>query len=278
MKILVLGNCQARPLSYLLCNGSGLTSLEPIILHLAKDADISRHAALCAEAEIIVAQATSDNFEPAHLASRRLKEQHGSKVIIWPNIFWAGQTPFLRYVSHKTFGRIDGPLDAYHDLRILQDWYRSRLDLDTPLREISVQDVQTRSLQDLKIKETACDVVVSDLIEAYGTSQRLFFTFNHPTAWLLSKMAERISGRIGLSGCVAVKEDWEPLGRITPPNVVRDLHQQDATFVGVRTGGALNSEVITYDSEALIRYFFEAYDQKTYLLRDLMSIRYTPNF
>lgn len=127
MKILITGNCQARPMSELLCDGVNNFALEPIILHLAKVEDANSHEALLSDADVIIAQATSDSFQPAHLSSRFLKEQFGPRVLVWPNVFYSGQTPYLRYITHTKAGRITGPLDVYHDLRILNEWYISRM-------------------------------------------------------------------------------------------------------------------------------------------------------
>lgn len=69
IRLLVIGNCQARPVSRILGQTGRFDCLEPIILHLAADDMRAEHEPRIASADLILAQATVDTFPVAHLRS-----------------------------------------------------------------------------------------------------------------------------------------------------------------------------------------------------------------
>ena len=223
MKLVVIGNCQARPLAARLAVARGVSRADPIILHLARDEDEAVHTEAISSANIILAQATANDFRPRHLASGTLRAVYANRVLVWPNVFYAGQQPFLRYVTHSEAGRIKGPFDVYHDLRLLAAW-RARQGLGlAPEQEAETQlaaEVSRDSLKTLRARETGCDVQIADMIEEHMAERRCFFTFNHPSGWLLDKLAERLGDHIGLTPLPPPPKEWEPLGRIAPPGMM----------------------------------------------------------
>jgi hypothetical protein len=278
MNILVIGNCQARPLSSLLCDGKANVALEPIILHLTKEADQDTHETLLQKADLVVSQATSQSFLPNHLSSDYIKERFRDRSIIWPNIFYAGQTPYLRYVTHRTMGRLIGPLDVYHDLRILRDWYEKRLGIALPQSDIRPAEVVDRSIEDLRAKEVACDVIISDLIEAEQTKRRLFFTFNHPTHWLLARLAERVSdiAEIALPSMSSMHQEF--LGRIVPPSIFADLGDEGVEFIGIDRTPSGNVIRRNFNRSEINSASLNSLDSQRELLADLVQLRFTPNY
>ena len=97
-------------------------TLEPIILHLAKAEEQDPHLAQIETADVIFAQFAVDEFQPAHLSSSSLKQRYRDKVVIWPNIFYMGQQPYLRYFTKPGVGRLMGPMEALHDIRLYHSW------------------------------------------------------------------------------------------------------------------------------------------------------------
>lgn len=281
MKIVVVGNCQARPLTQVFQRGSAAETLTPIILHLSKASDEQEHTLLFNEADVILCQFTAPTFEPNHLAMRNLKSLYPSKVIVWPNIFYSGQQPRLRYMTHTQKGRIIGPLDAYHDLQLVSQWYLDRLGFNPFTGQPSDAEIQELSISQLKERETDCDVVVSDIIEENVNNRRLFFTFNHPTFWLLEMLSRRVSEQIGLQVSLNKGSDWEPLGQIVPPSNLVDIDAADAVFSGFQTNAsdAKNTrQKKTFSSVELREETFICYDTQRELLEDNQNIRLTPQF
>lgn len=279
MRILVLGNCQARPLSTLLTAcGIDLEEIEPIILHLAHNEDRAAHEAALEGADLILAQATDPTFAVAHLTSAEIRAHYPFKTIVWPNIFYAGQQPWLRYVTHPELGRIQGPLDAYHDLRLLSGWYLKRHGT-APIPQVDPADVARRSLVTLKNREVVCDVIVSDIIVANERNRRLFFTFNHPTQWLLAQVALRIATLRGLPFDAALAAEREPLSAVIVPSIdTVPVTAMRGPSVTLAEGGTVTLERPNrfYDCEELEALTYACYDHQAELLAEFPRLRLTP--
>lgn len=284
MKLLVIGNCQARPLSDILTACSALTPLPPIILHLANESDADEDRARMDEADIVLTQLTAPSFDPVHLRTEVIKDTYPDKTRVWPNIFYAGQQPWLRYVTHPDRGRVVSALDVYHDLRLLEAWYLDRTG-QNPLPPMpDLEAIHQRSLAALADRELSCDVRVCDLIDTHRHDRRLFFTFNHPTRWLLEAVAMRLAEVIGFE-FAPVENDRrrEPLGRIMPPSLLSDLLKEEALFQGIQRDENLAvlpgpDGLIQHDSAGLRAASFTLYDAQRDLLKDVSQLRFTPKF
>lgn len=265
MRILVTGNCQARPLGDIIKSTTGFQIEDPIILHLSKEEDREEHQGRIASADIILAQNTSENFSPAHLRSSRIKAEHENKTIIWPNLFYVGQQPTIRYLTAIGAGRIFGPLEAYHSIDILYAWANDRgvaqvIDLVTAE---DVINLPKQSFDEFVDREKKCDIQVSDLIAENLNDRPLFFVFNHPTEWLLTRMAERIvKCAFGLSQRYHELAFGEPLNRVVVPSI---WAPSLAPYRGVEVD-LLDSQQIKigsarhYDHDALTARFYQVYD------------------
>ncbi|MEM7491952.1 MAG: WcbI family polysaccharide biosynthesis putative acetyltransferase [Pseudomonadota bacterium] len=283
-KVLVIGNCQARPVASILEKlALDVELLDPIILHLSKADDAPEQEALINTADIVFAQYTADIFQPAHLRSSFLKQENPGKVLIWPNIFYAGQQPSLRYITHASGGRIAGPLDTYHDLRILEKWYNAN-DLDLPFQKTSDDQIHQHSLAELRAREeAACDVGISDLIEDKFRQERLFFTFNHPSLALLSVVTSRLIDACGLQPSTEELVMKEPLARIIPPSLWEDDDLEAQTFRGPRIDFetpnlALPGPPTDYSYQDMLSLFYRSYEQQKDKLLDTDNLRVTPNY
>lgn len=281
MKALVIGNCQARPLTQLIAQSAYAEMLEPIVLHLAKDADHDAHVARMGEADVIFAQQTADNFARPWLRSKNVRADHPA-VFVWPNIFWSGQQPFLRYMTHMTGGRMLGPLEALHDLRIYHDWLVKEgaiADQSTAFDSVYVDRVRERSLAELQRREASCDVTITDVLGAHVDDRRLFFTFNHPTAFVLAEVAKRLLKVAGYYEAQVDEPANEPLGRYVvpslwpekPDNLQGDGYALEAGGQVTRKPGA----PVRYDEDSLVTAFHEVYAHNP-MFRDLSGIRFTP--
>lgn len=196
MKIIVTGNCQAGPLSTILSLIPGAVVDDPIILHLAKKEDEAEHRSRLDAADVIIAQLTWDGFEPAHLRSKALRQRQDKTVLVWPNVFYAGQQPFLRYITVPGKGKLAGPLEFYHDIRVFDAWLKDRGGQISYSGYAGAAPTSARaSLDALAERKAQCDAGVADLIS--GEKRPLFFTFNHPTTFLLCRLAERLGAALG---------------------------------------------------------------------------------
>ncbi len=284
IRLLVIGNCQARPVSQILGQTGFFDCLEPIILHLAGNDMRAEHENRIGSADLILAQLTADSFPIAHLQSTRLRARLGNKVIVWPNMFYSGQQPFARYITLAGGERLLGPLEATHDLRFFWDWWqdrhgpdiRPRLPVGTLMQEIS--EVSLRMLQN---REANCDVSISDVILTHCQIRRLFFTFNHPTRFLTSALCDRVRSPIGLLALHANQpQDSEPLDRYMIPSSGFPLASQDQYLGNPFLLNAPERITITnvrqpYSLAELRAGFLQCYDHVASRL-DLASMRFTP--
>lgn len=286
MRIQVIANCQARPVSMILPDlVPDIEPLDPVIVHLAKPDEEAAHMAQFEQADIIFAQLTQDQFQPAHLATKHLKAHFGDKVVVWPNIFYMGQQPYLRYFTHPRLGRLMGPLEALHDIRLYKSWKTTgRVDPDV-LEHWDpdfVAAARAASLGELQAKEAACDVTISDFLTTHEDSARLFYTFNHPSKFVLSEIMPRLLAATGTAATGSVAPDMpEPLDRFQVPSVWSApdaLFQGDAFYVDA--DGAVQrppGPPQSYTREALCDAFQSAYDAND-IYRSFDGVRLTPNF
>lgn len=278
MKVLVIGNCQARPLTAIMASCSLFQMLSPIILHLSSDAERDVHESAITQADLIVAQRTSDDFNPNHLRSASIREKFRTKVIIWPNVFFLGQTPKLRYLNHKQHGRIFGPLDAYHDLHILNDWYYNRTGDEFKFCNKSDDEIAALSLMELREKEKECDIIISDIIEKNYKTEPLFFTFNHPMYSMLAEVVHRIFQLINLEFQVINDPTTEPLGKIRPPNIFSDMGQISTIFQGVDTARTYPQQTKLFTASELRENFWSHYDKIRDQIIDYNNLTVTPRY
>lgn len=285
MQIQVIANCQARPVSAQIGRvAPDIRILEPIILHLSKAEQKAEQLAQIAQADVIFAQLTQDGFQPAHLASADLKERFGDKVLIWPNIFYTGQQPYLRYFTHPKLGRLMGPLEALHDIRLYRSWKHSGrvdpnvLDHSDPA---FIASTHALSIAELEKKEARCHVTISDFLAANADNQRLFFTFNHPSQLVLAEMARRLLHSVGLD--TDPQDDRslpEPLARYQVPSVWsanEAVFQGDACTVDAdNTVLRLGRAPRRYTREELCSSFQEIYDAND-IYQTFNGVRLTPS-
>jgi hypothetical protein len=281
MKILVIGNCQARPIAALIGELTGAEMLSPIVSHLARSADEAEQEEAIKTADVVLAQQTADTFFYPWLRSANLRAL-AKPVVVWPNVFWTGQQPFLRYLTHRTYGRLFGPLEALHDLRLYCSWLTKRGirgDVNGILNDQFVSDVRAQSLQELQARELTCDVIISNFLAERVDHERLFFTFNHPTALVLEEVVSRIMKTLSLSHSPFNGQRKEPLGRYVVPSLWPDMPD---TFQGdgfeLFSNGRVERVVgppVSYSVAELEAAFDVIYDHCPAFC-DLKNLRLTP--
>lgn len=283
MKLLVTGNCQARPLLSLMCGTGLFKSLDPIILHLADPDHVRKYEESLQEADLIVAQKTDPTFPVEVLRSEKIKELHGKKTVIWPNIFFSGQQPYLRYFTHRTLGRLLGPLETMHDLRIYLDWstLRSVRNDFIDLSETEyLKQIVDRSMRALRERERGCDILISDEISG-NLQRRLFFTFNHPSMFLLRLVAQRALSQLIPDAPEVPPLSSEPLASFIVPSTW-DQQRQLCVYRGHEIEVSHGPQVKLngwrqYDAAELRDAFFQCYDHLARTI-DLSELRVTPSY
>ena len=156
------------------------------------------------------------------IAELKMETGFPGRVVVWPNIFYAGQQPFLRYFTRPGAGRMLGPFEAMHDLRLYRSWLRTgRVDPGAVLQADA--DLVTRtaagSRSALTERDALADVAVADLIADDPRAEPQFFTFNHPRRALMADVARRLLRKAGLDAARPPPARPEPLGRYRVPGI-----------------------------------------------------------
>jgi hypothetical protein len=285
MNLSITGNCQARPLSQLFKQVGTIKKVNTFILHLSDEGSINEDKRILDQSDLIIAQKTNKNFKPDHLNSHWLKKNYKDKVLIWPNIFFMGQQPFIRYITSSS-GRLKGPLDDYHDIRILLDWLKAKEIINKSINFMPtyVEDSCQLGLDSLKVKENGCDVIISDLVKKYYHKELLFYSFNHPSSFLLMRLFDRLllKARGVFEDKVELKlqdisfKKEEPLATYIMPSNWPD-HFANNSFRGLNLSTLSNKKFINYSLDELKHAFFKFYDMNLLDKVDLKTIRFTPS-
>ncbi|WP_183098443.1 WcbI family polysaccharide biosynthesis putative acetyltransferase [Nocardioides pelophilus] len=231
VRIGMLGNCQAGPLSQILQATLPDVVVERVVtVHLAKDEDRAEAHETFRDCDLILAQRVADNYPCTFVRNNELKGAFGSKVIVWPNLYYRGYNPELVYVKDAvTGGPLPSPLGNFHSRTVHDAWVEGVPATEAAERHSSIDfnreryaRVPDESLKELREREADCDVVISDWVAEHRWDRQIFFTFNHPTRAALAELVRRVidsSGLLhdGLTHEVSVSGPPEPLGRYRLP-------------------------------------------------------------
>lgn len=205
IKVVVVGNCQARPLS------SILEKLNPeirvtgvAIVHLLKTEQYEEYKDIFSEADLIISQLVFDTYPCEFVRTNFLKTTYGDKVISIVNLFFKGYTPDWFYIRIPGAGPLRGPMGDYHNQTIFESW-KNNLTTSEAAERLRSKKYNLKylseiegSLQNLRDREELVDVPITDLIGELYQVKRLFFTFNHPSIELLGEYVKRILVRSGI--------------------------------------------------------------------------------
>lgn len=252
-KVVVVGNCQARPIANMLAKmNKDLEVVKIAIVHLLSDKNKDEYIPFFEEADIIICQLVADNYPCEFVTTSFLTERYSEKIVKIVNLFSYRDTPYLRNLP-KELRSQSAPLGDYHFPIVFDVWRKGGVigDAVKLLKEsVESSNSHTNKIGDLKDKENMADVLISDYIE--NSCDRVFHTFNHPVNTLLKEYCQRIVRYLGLE----VDSDYsifdvEFLGQIVP-------------FEG---GGSeslskitVNNRAIYFSTEELVTKFFNFYE------------------
>lgn len=289
IKIVVVGNCQARPIAELLQKLSCNVEVTKIaIVHLLKSEQEHEYKTFFEDSDHIIAQSVADNYPCEFVRTSRLKDQYGKKVTTIVNLFYSGYTPDWLYIRLPGKGTLKGPMGDYHNQTITESWLAKKtideatsLVLDKEYNKEKFSDLSISSLDDLRKREDSVDIGISDYIDENMLSKRLFFTFNHPCMSLLLEYVIRILSFLSLDIVNELTTPKEPLDQFIPAiNAGLDFKfQSDSLYKGVDVISIHGDEVSIgrsrlYDLKQLTTLFYKVYSFN----RDVVMNRFkSPN-
>ncbi|MBU1417905.1 MAG: hypothetical protein KKI15_05430 [Proteobacteria bacterium] len=282
VKVVVVGNCQARPLAKILTALNADIEVTAIaIVHLLKSEQADEYLPFFKEADFIIAQLVADNYPCDFVRTPVLKEAYGDKLISIVNLYYSGYNPELIYIRNGPAGTLKSPLGEYHNKTFLDTWKEGRgveealeRHFDIAYNEKHYSSLISDSLEELKRREKLVDIAVTDLIEGSFGQERLFFTFNHPCMSLLVHMAQRILTKVELNidAPESVLQLKEPLDKIVVPvnpfatKILAVQFEDSRTFKGVeciveQDGSVIVSRDRNYIPSEIVEKYFEIYNK-----------------
>jgi hypothetical protein len=291
IKIAVVGNCQARPISKIittLCSKIEITTVG--IVHLLKNEEKAIYDQAFRTSDFIFAQRVANNYPCTFVRTEALKDEYGNKVIVWPNIYYRGYNPELIYLRISNLNPFRGPMGDYHIRSFLDGWKNGLSIEDTISLHNNIDynrenygNIPEASLTELREREEDCDIKISKYIEERIWKHRLFFTFNHPTIELLLQAGNALINYAGIhSERVNYTDNWEPLGQFQLPlnPWVENEYGLDFDEVnvwkGIKVIGIDRYHVTTgkthqFHDKEIVDIFFQIYSANKDMLHDFLS-------
>ena len=205
MKLAVLGNCQAQILEGLFTAGSpgfAVQCLPPNYTLTEAMADST--LALLDTCDLVLAQRVAADFHLPGLRPAAMRDRLGPRVLTWPNIYFDGYFPGVRYLYLEGWHKVGSPLGEYH-LQVVMDCFRrgetaaaATAALCGPLALGAEADPFEASFAALQAREQGLDVRISDFLRAQVLAQPCCFTPNHPRRFVLVEMCRRLAAAAGL--------------------------------------------------------------------------------
>ncbi|SDX63562.1 WcbI family polysaccharide biosynthesis putative acetyltransferase [Marinobacter mobilis] len=225
IKVVVVGNCQARPLAKIIESLNRSVEVTAIaIVHLLKSEQFDEYRSHFEAADLIVSQLVMDSYPCEFVRTSFLNSLYGEKVLSIVNLYFTGYTPDWFYIRIPERGPLRGPMGDYHNRTVLGAWQEG-ISVEEAARRLEDPEFNRRylpeiqaSFNQLRERESKVDVKVSDLIEKNFKKSRMFFTFNHPNMFLIRKYAERIlkQAKIGRKSTWFRPKDRELLNQFVP--------------------------------------------------------------
>ena len=203
MKICIPGNCQAQHMEMMLHLANPdleIIRLEPVFLMKQEGRDATY--AKFRQADAILTQRISHEYNLDWVTSATLRQEFGDKVIVWPNIYFDGYFPGVQYVYLANWGKLASPLNEYHFEQI-RAAHAAGKSVDQAVEAFAGEelfnttpDPISGSLDQLRAREAEVDIPISDVIAGSLAENRQFYTPNHPVNHLLGVMLQRLTARL----------------------------------------------------------------------------------
>jgi len=202
LKVGFLGNCQAQSMQSWASASTDVSVAWLPPVWLIKEQETAKILDDISACDFLFTQRLSDDFAIPELQTANLKASFPGKVISWPNMYFDGYFPGLKY-KYNNEGKIVGPLDDYH-IDIIEKSYISGSPPELCVKILDSKDIFdwhpdpiSSSLKSLSDREGGLDVIVSDYLFEHLHRQRLFYSMNHPVNELLLEMIHRLFGFVG---------------------------------------------------------------------------------
>ena len=212
-KILLLGNCQVRPLSQLMqamLGDAEITAVELLPDALKRlgdrEAEISRRIA---ESDLIFFHLHGEGLD----AFRKSFPQENGKVRFMPRIAYSGFHPDIDYVEDSQGNRVFGPMGGYHSSIAFWGWKNAlsvsaTLDLfrEEVYESLGYFEYVSASRELLVSEGEQTCVPLAKLMEKWSQRGCWMYSMNHPKLLCLADVARAVLEREGFETLPGVEE------------------------------------------------------------------------
>ena len=177
-------------------------------VHLIKPEEVLKLQDELQSCGLLLAQRITEDFRGGiGLGTNTLNDlcPPASSVLTWPNVYWTGYNPELFYLKnkHNRASFTDG-FDYHH--RAIFAGYLEGKSVNEVIQDLLSDDrfaadvnSAESSLKDLREKELELDLkAVPCILENYR-DRRLFWTFNHPSQFVILDLARQVLHALGLT-------------------------------------------------------------------------------
>lgn len=192
----VLGNCQAESLRTVMDAPDRRFVRVPAVHEMTPE-DAERLHEVVGAAHTVVSQPVRDDYHDLPLGTRQVAASTSGRVLTVTPVRFGGLHPFQAAV------RVPGveenpPIVAYHDVRTLAA--AAGFPVASALQPDAVRGIGRASVEELRRREAATDVPVSDLFDSVTADHAR--TVNHPGNAIWLPLGARILETLGAPGGV----------------------------------------------------------------------------
>jgi len=232
MKIGFFGNCQAAAIGRILqehLQEDDLIIFKPI--HTMNEAERIDFLKRVGSLDVLIHQPISDVYKPISTAKILEEINSDTQSILFPVLYFSPYFMDMTYIKDKDGGTVRDFISDYHSRIIISavchglgyEHVEKAFFSDNFFPKDLVINNLKSSIEEIKKRESSCDVEVSDLYLNYDKAN-LFFTFNHPTGHILFPVIDRILTNIGRPSLL-------PESKVKFSRVLGNVHWHSVTSV-----------------------------------------------
>lgn len=202
INILLLGNCQVRPLALLMqamLGGAHVDAVEllPAAVARLRDGEAGM-SALIEAADLIYFHPHDD----ALAAFRASYPSHVEKIRMVPRITFAAFHPDADYVEHADGKHMLGPLGAYHSVIVFYGWQKGLPESETlnlfredVFRALGYFDYAPAAIESLMAEGERTGIDLAPLFETWSRRGCWMYSMNHPRLFVMADIARLLLAR-----------------------------------------------------------------------------------
>lgn len=193
----VLGNCQAESLRTVMDAPDRRFVRVPAVHEMTAE-DAERLHEVVGAAHTVVSQPVRDDYHGLPLGTRQVTASTSGRVLTVTPVRFGGLHPYQAAIRLPAF-EVNLPIVDYHDVRTLAA--AAGLPIASALSPEAVRAVGGASVDELRRREAATDIPVSDLFDSVTADHAR--TVNHPGNAIWLPLGARVLDLLGATGGVS---------------------------------------------------------------------------